>query len=166
MAIEIKEAIASEELRSIAELAEKIWHECYSEILSAQQIDYMVEKFQSYQAMVSQIEKQNYRYYAVYDDGEICGYIGAKPESDDRYFLSKLYLKQDKRGRGIARLMMNSVFTEARNAGKKRVYLTVNKYNNHSINVYKRIGFEVIDSVVTDIGGGYVMDDYVMEYKL
>ncbi len=123
----------------------------------------MVEKFQSVDAMTEQIEKQGYTYLSVCDDEELCGYIGIKPESDDRLFLSKLYLRNDKRGRGTASAMLNYVFEEARKIGKKRVYLTVNKHNDHAIEVYKKIGFVVTDTAVTDIGGGYVMDDYIME---
>lgn len=154
------------ELREIAVLAEKIWHECFVGIISAGQIDYMVEKFQSFSAMKNQIENQDYYYMTVRNDSTLCGYIGVKPENDDRFFLSKLYLHESARGMGIASLMLAKVFEEARNAGKKSVYLTVNKYNSHAVEVYKKTGFVIIDSVVTDIGNGYVMDDYIMEYKL
>lgn len=45
----------------------------------------------------------------------------------------------------------------------KKIQLTVNKHNINSINAYKKWGFKTIDSVVTDIGSGFVMDDYIME---
>lgn len=153
-------------LCEVAELAEKIWHEFFPVILSEEQIDYMVEKFQSYDAMKEQVTNQDYCYFAVSDNDGLCGYIAVKPEKDSRFFLSKLYLKSDRRGKGIASEMLKRVFSEAEKAGKTSVYLTVNKHNDHAVNVYKKKGFEVIDSVVTDIGNGFVMDDYIMEYKL
>lgn len=165
MAIEIKRVKYLPELRKIAELADNIWHECFVGIISREQIDYMVEKFQSLDAMCSQIEKQNYSYAAVYDDGELCGYIGTKPE-DEKFFLSKLYLRNDKRGKGISSEMMNFVFDEARFYGKKSVYLTVNKHNGRAIKFYEKTGYKVIDKVVTDIGNGFVMDDFIFEYSL
>ncbi len=166
MSIEIAKVKYYPELTEVAELADKIWHECFVNIISSGQIDYMVEKFQSLNAMTEQIENQNYSYFAVRDEGELIGYIGMKPEQDDRFFLSKLYLRDDKRGRGTASLMMKKVFEEAAKSGKKRVYLTVNKHNDHAVAVYKKLGFGIIDDVVTDIGSGYVMDDYIMEYTL
>ena len=166
MAINISEIKSDSELRETAELAEKIWHECFVGIISEAQIDYMVEKFQSYEAMKNQLDQQDYCYFAVREDDDLCGYIGVKPEKDDRFFLSKLYLRSDKRGRGIASLMMERVFAEARACGKKSVYLTVNKHNDHAVAVYKKIGYEIIDEVVTDIGCGFVMDDYIFRYKL
>ncbi len=39
---------------------------------------------------------------------------------------------------------------------------TVNKYNDRSINAYKRMGFAVVEEAVVDIGGGFIMDDYKM----
>lgn len=166
MSIEIFNVKNDRELREVAELAHEIWHECFVGIISAEQIDYMVEKYQSYHAMKRQIAEQNYRYFAVRDEEEMCGYFAVKSEDDSRLFLSKLYLRKDKRGRGIASTMLKRVFDEAKDSGKTSVYLTVNKFNAHAITVYKKTGFMVIDAPSTDIGNGFVMDDYVMEYKL
>ena len=57
------------------------------------------------------------------------------------------------------------LFERLRNDFKdsKKWYLTVNKYNSSSIEVYKKRGFEITDAAVTDIGSGFVMDDYIME---
>jgi ribosomal protein S18 acetylase RimI-like enzyme len=166
MSVTIKKVMNENELRDIAELASIIWHECFVGIITAEQIDYMVERFQSFPAMKAQTAEQGYSYFSVRDGADLCGYFAVKPEEDDRFFLSKLYLRTDKRGHGIARTMLDRVFAEARNAGKKSVYLTVNKHNDHAIDVYKKVGFTVADTAVTDIGGGFVMDDYIMSYKL
>ncbi len=164
--LEIKRVKYLPELREVAELASEIWHECFEGIISRGQIDYMVEKYQSLQAMCDQIDKCGYSYYAVKESGELCGYIGIKPEADDRLFLSKLYLRSDKRGRGIGSRMLDRVKEEAKAAGKSRIYLTVNKHNDRAIGAYERYGYKRTDSTVTDIGSGYVMDDYIYEYSI
>ena len=46
------------------------------------------------------------------------------------------------------------------------MYLTVNKGNELAIRAYEGTGFETIDAVVTDIGEGFVMDDYIMELRV
>ena len=166
MSVEIKRVKYLPELRKVAELADEIWHECFVGIISEGQINYMVEKFQSLPAMTDQIDRQGYSYFAVYDDGELCGYTAVKPEEDSRFFLSKLYLRRDKCGRGIASQMLEKVFGEARFLGKKSVYLTVNKHNDHAVAVYEKVGFRKVEEAVTDIGSGYVMDDFIMEYTL
>ena len=43
------------------------------------------------------------------------------------------------------------------------IQLTVNKRNSDSIAFYQKIGFKIVDCVEMDIGGGFIMDDYVME---
>lgn len=164
--VSIEKVTADSELHEIAELAGRIWHEFFPAIISAEQIDYMIKKFQSYGAMKNQTENEGYCYLSVRCDGELCGYIAVKPEQDSRFFLSKFYLRSDMRGKGIASEMMQRVFEGAKAHGKKSVYLTVNKYNTHAVDVYHKIGFETVDSVVADIGNGFVMDDYIMEYKL
>ena len=93
--INIKKVKYYPELRKVAELANEIWHECFTEIISLGQIDYMIEKFQSLDSMTNQIENQNYMYIAVYDDDDLCGYMAVKPENDERFFLSKFYLRND-----------------------------------------------------------------------
>ena len=40
--------------------------------------------------------------------------------------------------------------------------LTVNKKNTHAAQVYEHYGYKTVEWVESDIGNGYVMDDFVM----
>ena len=75
-----------------ARLANEIWHEHYSSIISEEQIDYMVEKFQSAEKISTQIKKENYEYYNFVEDGKSVGYFGFVEQNNDVLFLSKIYL--------------------------------------------------------------------------
>ena len=77
-------------------------------------------------------------------------------------FLSKLYISRDYRHRGIGTVAFEKI---KELSGGKNIRLTVNKQNSNSIAAYEKWGFKTIDSVVTDIGSGFVMDDYIMEYR-
>lgn len=154
--------VSDAQIQALAALANDIWHEFFPSILSEGQINYMVEKFQSAPAMREQIAVGGYRYYFVMHDGETIGYIGIQPE-DELLFLSKLYLKKEYRGHGYGRQMIEFVVQQARELGKSGVYLTVNRFNDGSINVYHATGFKLARTQVTDIGSGYVMDDYVFQ---
>ena len=153
------------ELWELAVTANKVWHEFFPCILSPEQIDYMVEKFQSYEALKNQIKNDNYEYYFINYNGERAGYIGIKNDGD-RLFLSKLYLIKDFRGKGIASKTFEFIKTLCKERNLKAVWLTVNKYNENTISVYLKKGFEIIDSQVADIGNGYVMDDYIMQLDI
>ena len=152
--------VEENEINELAELASEIWHEYWPCILTAEQIDYMVEKFQSKKAIKEQIKNENYTYYFIKVDNEIAGYLGVS-DKKDYLFLSKLYIRKEFRHQGFGRL----AFNEIKNLGFKKIRLTVNKYNKNTINAYLKYGFKTIDSVVSDIGCGFVMDDYIMEYN-
>ena len=87
-----KKAETDSQVREIADLAKIIWNEHFTPIIGQKQVDYMVEKFQSYPALKEQLA-DGYEYYQIFDDGEFCGYTGIHPGKDNRLFLSKLYIK-------------------------------------------------------------------------
>ncbi len=152
--------VKKEEINTLAELASEIWHEYWPCILSPEQIDYMVEKFQSEKAIKEQIEYENYTYYFLITDRKITGYIGVS-DKGEYLFLSKFYIQKKFRHQGIGKM----AFEEIKKLGFNKIQLTVNKYNKNTINAYLKYGFKTIDEAVTDIGNGFVMDDYIMEYS-
>lgn len=149
----------------LAALASEIWHEYWVEILSPEQIDYMVENFQSKKAIDKQIAEDNYTYFYINYNAENVGYIGLSTKKD-HLFLSKLYIKKDFRHKGMGTKAFEFVKDFGNNNNYDKIILTVNKYNLNTISAYKKWGFVEVDSVVTDIGNGFVMDDYIMEYSL
>ncbi len=151
--------VEKQNIEELASLASSIWHEYWTCLLSPEQIDYMVKNFQSAHAMKNQIENENYTYYFIIQNGQKAGYFGIS-DKKDYLFLSKLYIKKDFRHKGIGTQAFEEI---KRLANGKKVQLTVNKQNINSINAYKKWGFKTIDAVVTDIGSGFVMDDYIME---
>ena len=157
--------VKKEDMPRLAELASRVWHEYFPCILTEEQIDFMVEKFQSLPAMTDQVENQGYEYYFLCDGGEPVGYMGIQPQ-EDKLFLSKLYLTKENRGKGYSSQAFSFLEEYSLKNGKKAIWLTVNKYNDHTIDVYRHRGFQTVRSQVSDIGNGYVMDDYVMEKEI
>ena len=146
------------DLHNIAELAEVIWTEYYTPLLGSEQVRYMLDKFQSYEAMVN----SGYQYYFATDD-IMCGYCGIQPDGDE-IFLSKLYIHKDYRGKKIARGFLDRLLTDYPNC--KKIWLTVNKHNGDTIAAYKKMGFTITDEQRADIGNGYFMDDFIMVREL
>lgn len=142
-----------------------LWHSAYDALLGAGQVEYMTQKFQSAEAMRAQAEGENYLYFRILVGGKVCGYCALKPEKE-KLFLSKLYLCEDKRGQGLGQSALAIVAEYARRLGLRAVYLTVNKGNARAICAYEKFGFVRSGEGVTDIGGGYAMDDYFYEYAV
>ena len=149
---------------SIANLADEIWREHYTPIIGEKQVDYMLKKFQSAEQICEDIKRNGYIYFTAehIKSGEIIGYCASQPK-EDYLLLSKLYVRKDYRGKGVARSFLNKVISLCIEYRFDKIRLTVNKYNENSIAVYKKMGFETMDSVKTDIGNGFFMDDFVME---
>ena len=160
--IKIESATYSDEIATVSSLAQDIWHECYREILSTQQIDYMLDKYLIVKEITKQIRQEGYLYYLLKIDENDAGYLCIHVE-EKRLFLSKLYILKEYRGKGIPRKVIDFLEEVCEKHLLESVYLAVNKYNTNAFEVYEHLGFAVKDSVVTDIGSGYVMDDYIME---
>jgi ribosomal protein S18 acetylase RimI-like enzyme len=150
-----------QDFNKIAGLAKIIWTEHYTPIIGSAQVDYMIENFQSAEVMQNQCQTQGYYYYEALADGVLAGYCAVQPEENGGLFLSKIYVEKSFRGQGIAKEFMRFILEEYKD-NLKYIWLTVNKYNTNSIEAYKKMGFEVIEEIVTDIGDGFVMDDYKM----
>ena len=160
--LRIKKVSDESDMKIIETLAKDIWTQHYTAIIGKEQVDYMLDNFQSQHAIKRDIAI-GYRYYLAYINDIACGYSSIK--IDNGVFLSKFYVKQSCRGLGLGKAMMENIFLFAKQHNESRIWLTCNKHNP-SIAVYKKMGFIVIDECVTDIDGGFVMDDYVLEKPL
>ena len=161
---EIVQAKKNSDYKKIADLATVIWTEHYTPIIGSEQVTYMLQKFQSAQAIQDQI-RQGVSYFLTIDAAVVAGYFSFKKENET-LFLSKFYVLKELRGLGIGKKALSYIQQEAVLRGCTNISLTVNKNNIHAIKAYEKMGFRKIDSVVTAIGNGFVMDDYIMEYSL
>lgn len=164
MSLAVKPVVSSSDILEIHKMSDIIWHEHYSEILSIKQIDYMIERFLSEDALSAQLEN-GYEYYILTDGESNQGYFAIKPEKD-RLFISKIYLYKACRGKGLAKFIFKYISDYAKKVDAKIMYLTVNKENKNSIEVYRHLGFNIVREEKTDIGSGFYMDDYIMEYEV
>ncbi len=162
MAVNIRTIVTEQEANQVAALAKEVWTEHYESIIGLDQVNYMIEKFQSGSCIYRDIAQNGYTYYVAEDEGHLVGYCAVHPE-EDKTFLSKIYVHKDYRGQGIARRFVELVCEKARERNHPYIYLTVNKENAGSIAAYETMGFRKVQSICTDIGRGYVMDDYVMQ---
>ena len=158
--------IANTELdyKIISNLAALIWKEHYIPIIGIQQVDYMLTKFQSVNAIKEQIT-EGASYYLIKHQGNTIGYLSFYKKKDS-LFLSKIYVLSSLRGKGIGKIAMKFIQSEAEQLGYSKISLTVNKFNTASIKAYEKMNFKKIKELVIDIGNGFIMDDFLMEKKL
>lgn len=155
-------AQSEEQITLLSAMAGEIWHEYYASLISLEQIRYMLDKFQSVEAISSQIQNGELAYYLISDQSGPVGYLAVRIE-EGSLFLSKLYVLAEHRGKGAASKAMAFLESLCAEQGLNAIWLTVNRHNHASIAVYEKKGFRKVREQVGDIGNGYVMDDYIME---
>ncbi len=143
------------EIKIVERLANIIWREAYKNLLSIDQIEYMLKEFQSETTIKEQI-KDNHQYYLIYNNDEEIGFFSYV--ITDHIYLSKIYILKEYRKQGYAKKVIKFLKEKRLN-----IKLRVNKENIIAVNSYKRLGFIITGKLKTDIGGGFYMDDYLME---
>lgn len=145
------------DIKTVARLAREIWTEHYTPIIGTEQVAYMLNRFQSVEAIRQQV-KAGFIYMLMPD---AAGYF-AYEIKPDHLFLSKIYVHKNFRGRGLARKTLDWI---AATEQPQTIRLTVNRHNIKTLAAYQKLGFKKAGELVADIGNGYVMDDFVMEKR-
>ncbi|HEY4539452.1 MAG TPA: GNAT family N-acetyltransferase [Faecalibacter sp.] len=145
-------------------LAKEIWNDCYKDIISQEQIDFMLSSMYDANKIKEALANGD-QWEILKADNEPVGYIHYRIE-ENKLFLSKIYLKQDPKYKGLGQVMMNHVIDYGIQNDLEVIYLTVNKNNQKAIRFYEKNRFQNVKSETFDIGNGFVMDDYIYEKKL
>lgn len=154
-----------EDLEIIRDIAAATWPSTYLDIIGQAQIDYMLEKMYNKGELLKQFMEGHIFLIAEEDENQF-GFAGYSIVGHDEriYKLHKLYVLPSAHGKGVGKILINEVFNQVKDAGGSALQLNVNKHNKAK-DFYLKGGFTIKESVKLDIGGGYFMDDYVMEYK-
>jgi RimJ/RimL family protein N-acetyltransferase len=133
-------AVSTQKQIAIVEsLAREIWTEHYVPIIGKAQVKYMLDQFQSRDAIAEQI-RSGYLYFLIQEGNEPIGYLSVEPRAD-HLFLSKIYVASARRGRGYWRKAVQLAEALAKERRLRKIVLTVNKNNVGSIRAYEKIGF-------------------------
>lgn len=159
-------AFQLDELHHVTDLAHKIWPSTFAEILSTDQIDYMLK----WMYTPSTLEKQcadGHQFYGIEMDGEWVGFMGVelKHPTIDAIKIHKLYVLPALHGKGLGREFIQFAVDLGCQGGFKQLLLNVNRYNK-AVSFYQHIGFNILKEEDISIGEGYLMEDYVMALEI
>lgn len=150
------------EAKELARMAREIWMEHFPKIIGKENTEYILNKFQSESAITEQINDGYLYSFIMYKDEKV-GYFSIRPEGDS-LFMSKIYVLKRFRGKGLGSKTLDDILQKGKALNVKKVYLHVNKKNSSAISVYEHKGFIKVKDEMTDIGEGFFLDDYLMEY--
>lgn len=157
-----------QDISKIQDLARRSWEHAYADILSSDQLEYMLNTMYSEEEIRTQLSNPNYHYYLVFDEvlNNFEGFIGYENAYEQNTTkLHRIYLVPESKGKGAGKKALQFLHEKVKDFGDNRVILAVNK-NNSAKQFYESQGYKVYDEGVFDIGNGYVMDDYLMEIHL
>lgn len=154
-----------EDLWLVRELAMRIFPDTYENIVSPEQVSYMMELFYTPESLLSQFDSGQI-FLIIYFKGEAVGYASYTRLSEKGDFkLNKIYLDHLIQGRGLGRFLLFDVIGRVKLASGSSLQLNVNRHNK-ALGFYLKLGFKVLKEEMLDIGGGHFMDDYVLEFKI
>lgn len=151
------------DLPELVALARAIWYRHYPDIISVEQIEYMLAQRYHPAVIRAQIASDHAWWDKLTANAEMVAFSSCELSEDRAQMkLDKLYVRYDLRGHGYGSRLIRNAEARARAAGCSRLYLQVNKNNRSAIEAYQRNGFVVEREAQFDIGNGFIMDDYVM----
>ena len=169
-----------DDIVTIERLARLTWPATFHGILSGEQIEYMLGMMYAPAALREQIDRGHIFHLLLAHDRQhggdtyagtgaryrAVGYVSHEPDYlQETTKIHKLYVLPGAQGRGYGRALIRKVETEARRASQRKLRLDVN-YQNKAVDFYERLDFVKVARHDTDIGNGYLMEDWQMEKVL
>ena len=175
---------SGEDIMCIHDMAQVVFRHTYREILSPEQMEYMMDWMYSPTNLQKQLD-EGHVYYIAYRDGKPCGYVSVQPEgiADDGrllFHLQKIYVLPSEQGHGLGRALFDRAVAHVREAVLARevvhvrevaggctegcgarIELNVNR-SNPSIGFYHHLGLHILRQGDFHIGNGFYMNDYIM----
>lgn len=147
----------------IQALALKIWPETYREVISSDQIDYMLHRGYTPEALTQQAA-EGHQFYLVFEEETPVGFYAWQSLSPTQAKLQKLYLLPSCQGKGIGQQLLERVKDQAKSAGHTQLILNVNR-KNPAVSFYEKMGGKRLETL--DIPyGPYVLEDYIYGWEL
>ena len=153
-------------LARVRAIADDVWPKTFREILSPEQIVYMMKMMYAPEVMEKELSS-GYSFDLLVVDGQDAGDMVYAPYDEPGTLkLHKLYLLEEYQGKGYGQKMLQHVIDTAKARDFQSVILAVNKQNVKGQKAYSRFGFKHYKSVQIDIGNGFIMDDYWLRFSL
>jgi ribosomal protein S18 acetylase RimI-like enzyme len=159
--------LGSDEVDALLALAREIWRAHYPPIIGQAQTEYMLAQRYTPEVVRAELARGELWWDTLSEDGEIVAFASSfAADAPGAIKLDKLYVHPQRQRRGYGAALIEHTCERAKRLGMEKIVLAVNKRNASAIAAYRSSGFEIAGAVVKDIGGGFVMDDFVMERKL
>mgnify|MGYP001549981285 CR=1 FL=1 len=117
------------DLKSIHRLAYEIWPVAYREILSTEQLEYMLQSFYSISSLQHQQDALKHQFLIVFENETPIGFasFSAHPDNTSIYHLNKIYVLPRQQGKNIGNQLLEHVIISAKKKGAASLQMNVNR---------------------------------------
>ena len=149
---------------TIRQIAYDTWPQTFGQILSEQQIAYMLDLMYSLPSLQAQVQQQGHVFLLASEAENPLGYISYELnyQQTTATKIHKIYILPQAQGKGVGKALIDAATAVGLANQNEALLLNVNKYNK-ALQFYERIGFEVIGQEDVDIGEGFLMEDFTMK---
>jgi len=158
--------VEAESLQVIRDLAHQTWPVAFGNILSKEQISYMLEKMYAPDILRDNMQNGHRFLMACDDDEHALGFASYQWDYEPgKCQLHKLYILPEQQGKGLGIALLDAVKAKAESQQQAALLLAVNRYNP-AVRFYEKYGFRIIREEDIAIGSGFYRNDYIMEFSL
>lgn len=154
------------DIETIRQVAFNTWPSTFGSILSQEQINYMLDMMYSIESLTSQMIAKKHIFLLAFNDEKCVGFISYELDYKKQAItkIHKIYVLPKTQGNGVGKLLLSEVKRIAIENNNTALSLNVNR-ENPAIEFYKKLGFVIAGNEDIDIGNGFLMEDYIMEYS-
>lgn len=147
----------------IHKMAKEVFPATYNEILSPEQLDYMMDWMYAPRNILKQMEEERHIYFIAYKDGEICGYVSVQQQEKDVFHLQKIYVLPHFQGTHCGSFLFKEAIRYIKEVHPEPCLMELNvNRNNKALQFYEHMGMRKLREGDFPIGNGYYMNDYIM----
>lgn len=144
----------------IQSIAKTTWPIAYGDIISKDQLDYMLNLMYSDDSLLKQMEI-GHQFYLFEMANTPIGFASVSNEGEQVFKLNKLYILPSTQKTGAGKALLGKVIEYVKAEHGKHLILQVNKQNPAKA-FYLKHGFTVLKEDILELEHGYVMDDFIM----
>ncbi|MBO5250979.1 MAG: GNAT family N-acetyltransferase [Bacteroidaceae bacterium] len=151
------------DIHVIRRLASIVFPATYKEILSPEQLNYMMDWMYSAESLQKQMTEEGHIYYLAFKDGKPAGYFSIQPEGEHVFHLQKIYVLPFFQGMKLGKFLFEQAIKAIKELHPEpcQMRLNVNRQNK-ALGFYQKMGMTKVDEGDFPIGNGYFMNDYIM----
>ena len=116
------------DIASIQSIVREVWPVAYKEMITKEQIDYMLKMMYSDESLLRQMTLEECEFILALDDtGAVVGFASYGEIKAHVFKLHKLYVYSNQQGKGTGKMLLDEVCVKSIEQGGTSIELQVNK---------------------------------------